>query len=124
MTNLADDSTGDEIKHGEPFLPKTKQHMIRRTLVETIESPNKEWFFRCPLIYPINARQWRGPFADEDTAIADYMAKTKIPTINNTDLAVLKKHDRLTEIDGVPMMMHHDPLTHATCLTRYTLETN
>ena len=107
--------------HTESDCPDARKHLIGKTEVETFQGPEGSWLYRCPLIYPVNARHWRGPFASETLALADYKERTASPKLTLAEIEDAKRHGHHEIVDGVPTVMRLCPFTGATHLTSYAL---
>ena len=57
-------------------------------------------------------------------AIADFIAKTRVPRITPSRLQLLKRHGHHSVVNGKELVLHLDPLTGATVLTSFELVTD
>ena len=105
----------------EPPAPAANRHAIGKTILETVRRTDGWWLYRCPEIFPVNARHWRGPFGTETAALDDYREKTRLPQITRAELKSYKRHGYHGVVDGVATIMRLDPLTGATSLTPFEL---
>jgi len=101
--------------------PRIVTHSIAGTAVEICFRCAGDVLIRTPAIYPVNAREWHGPYASEDAAIADFEARNARPRITRGELERLKRHDYYSIVDGVPMILTMDRWTGGTCLTTFEL---
>ncbi|MBV1838510.1 hypothetical protein [Acetobacter estunensis] len=101
--------------------PPIMRRKIGRYVVETCALPDGTVLLRTPEIYPLNARDWREPYPDMKTALADFAARTAIPKINRTRLAQLRRHGFAGDVCGKEMITRLDPWTGATTLSEYEL---
>ncbi len=105
----------------EPPAPAGSRHVIDKTVLEAVRRTDGWWLYRCPEIFPVNARHWRGPFGTETAALDDYREKIRPPRISRAELRSCKRQGYHGGVDGVETIMHLDPLTGATSLTPYEL---
>ena len=97
------------------------RHVLDGAVVETVRRMDGSWLYRCPEIFPVNARHWRGPFDTETTALGDYREKTRLPRITRAELLSYKRHGYHGVVNGVGTIMRLDPLSGATSLTPFEL---
>ena len=83
--------------------------------------PDGGWHFRCPDQYPVNCRDWHGGHADRATAMADLERRTATPVLTRAEVEAKRRHDYLSIVDGVPMVLMACPLTGATMLTAFEI---
>lgn len=105
----------------EPPAPAANRHVVGCSILETVRRTDGSWLYRCPEIFPVNARHWRGPFGTETAALDDYREKTRLPQITRAELKSYKRHGYHGVVDGVATIMRLDPLTGATSLTPFEL---
>ena len=105
----------------EPPVPAATRHVIEASVIETVRRADGSWLYRCPEIFPVNARHWRGPFDTETAALGDYREKTRLPRITAAELRSYKHHGYHGLVNGVETIMRLDPLTGATSLTSFEL---
>lgn len=105
----------------ERVAPEAVRHDIGGAVVEAVTAADGRWLYRCPEMYPVNARHWRGPFATEAAALDDYRDKTGPVRLTAADVAACKRHGYHGIVDGREMILHLDRLTGGTCLTTYEL---
>ena len=105
----------------EPPASAANCHVVGCSVIETVRRADRSWLYRCPEIFPVNARHWRGPFDTETAALDDYREKTRPPRITGAELKSYKRHGYHGVVDGVETIMRLDPLTGATSLTPYEL---
>ena len=105
----------------EPPVPAATRHVIERTIIETVPRADGSWLYRCPEIFPVNARHWRGPFDAETAALGDYREKTRPPRITQAELRSYERHGYHGLVNGVETILRLDPLTGATSLTSFDL---
>ena len=74
----------------EPPVPAATRHVIEASVIETVRRADGSWLYRCPEIFPVNARRWRGPFDTETAALGDYREKTRLPRITRAELRSLQ----------------------------------
>ncbi|WP_291365171.1 hypothetical protein [Acetobacter sp. UBA5411] len=101
--------------------PPIMRRNIGRHVVETCARPDGTVLLRTPEIYPVNARDWHGPYPDMDAALADFTTRTAIPKITRKRLAYLRRHGLAGDVCGKEMISHLDPWTGATTLSEYEL---
>ncbi len=80
------------------------------------------WYFRCPDVRPDNARQWHGPYASRQAALDDLAQRTALPVLTRAMVEAKRRHGYLSEVGGVPMILHLCRLTGATVLTPFVLD--
>ena len=105
----------------EPPEPKASRYEIDGTVVETVRGVDGRWLYRCPEIYPVNARHWRGNFGVEAGALADYRDKTRVPRLTEAELRSYKHHSYHGVLNGRETIMRLCPLTGATSLTPFEI---
>lgn len=105
----------------EPPEPRATRHEIGSTVIETVTAMDGHWLYRCPELYPVNARHWRGPFATEAAALDDYREKTRPIRLTAAEVAACKRHGYHGVVDGREMVLRLDRLSGGTCLTTYEL---
>ncbi len=103
--------------------PAANRHDISGTVIETVRRTDGWWLYRCPAIFPVNARHWRGYFEHERAALADFVERTRIPRLTLDQLRRIKHHGCHSVIHGRGYIRHLDRLTGATVLTAYELVT-
>ena len=104
--------------------PAVIRHDVDGTMVEVVREPEGGWLYRCPEIFPVNARHWRGPFEDEAAALTDFAIKSRIPRITPEQLRRLKAQGHHSMLDGDEVILYLDPLTGVTVLTSFEIETD
>ncbi|NHN93532.1 hypothetical protein [Acetobacter sicerae] len=102
-------------------LPSITRSNVGRHVVETCERPDGTVLLRTPEIYPVNARDWHGPYSDVTAALADFTARTALPRISRKHLAYLRRHGFAGDVCGKEMITRLDPWTGATTLSDYEL---
>jgi hypothetical protein len=106
-----------------PPEPAANRHEISGTVIETVRRTDGWWLYRCPEIFPVNARHWRGYFEHERAALADFVEKTRIPRLTPDQLNRIKHHGCHSVINEHEYIRHLDLLTGATVLTTYEIIT-
>ena len=101
--------------------PMANRQEIGGTVIETVRGVDGRWLYRCPEIYPVNARHWRGSFEFEAQALTDYRDKTRVPRITRAELRSYKHHGYHGVVDGRERIMRLCPLTGATSLTTFEM---
>lgn len=94
---------------------------IGKNVVETCYCRDGKVLLRTPEIYPVNARDWHGPYPDMKTAREDFTARTATPKISRRRLAWLRQHGYAGDVGGREMITRLDPWTGATTLSDYEL---
>ncbi|GAN63245.1 MULTISPECIES: hypothetical protein [Acetobacter] len=92
-----------------------------RYVVETCLRPDGAVFLRTPEIFPVNARNWHGPYENMNAAITDFLDRTAIPKITRKKLSSLRDHGYAGDVGGKEMILHLDRWTGATTLSDFEL---
>ncbi|MCE2576720.1 hypothetical protein [Komagataeibacter sp. FNDCR2] len=76
---------------------------------------------RTPGIFPVNAREWHGPYADEVAALVDFRTRVARPRITPERLRQYRNHGYYGIVRGVEVIQRRSPWTGASELTPFEL---
>jgi hypothetical protein len=104
-----------------PAWNRPEEVTVNGVRAEFARFPDGKWHYRCPDQCPVNCREWHEGHPDREAALEDLRTRTATPVLTAAQVEAKRRHDYLSTVDGVPMVLMACPLTGATMLTAFEI---